>query len=372
MTRPTIPLFKVHMPSSVMQPLEDVLMSGFIGQGSKVNEFEDLLSERFNYPYILTLNNCTAGLHMALRMAGVGFGDTVVSTPLTCFATNVPILANGAKIRWADVNPETCNIDFKDVARKVDRDTKAIVFVHWGGYPVDVYELAYEVLTATGGYLPPIIEDCAHAFGATWKGKQVGTFGNYAAFSLQAIKHITTVDGGLLCTPKDQYKRGKLLRWYGIDREVRCVSDFRCEIDVPEWGYKFHMSDVSAVIGIEQMKYVDQILATHRSNATYYEQELASVDGIELLKKIPDSDPSYWLFTFKVERKLDFIRYMKEKGIMTSKVHERNDIHSCVSEFKADLPQLDSINDKIISIPVGWWVSQEDREYIVYCIRQGW
>lgn len=368
----SIPLFKVHLPNKVFKPLKAVLKSGFIGQGKEVEKYEELLRNYFKYNHVLTLNNCTASLTLACRLAEVTFGDEVISTPLTCFATNTAILANGAKIRWADTNPLTCNIDLDDIANKVTNNTKAIMVVHWGGYPIDVNQLAYKVLQKTGGYLPPIIEDCAHAFGATIKDQFVGTFGNYSCFSLQAIKHQTTIDGGLLLTPSDQYKRAKLLRWYGIDREERGRTDFRVEIDVPEWGYKYHMNDVCASIGQVQLQYINKILKKHRTNAKYYNKHLSRINGIQLLTELPDSNPSYWLYTFLVDRRTDFRRKMKELGVITSKVHERNDLHSCCKDFIAPLPMLDSINDKIINIPVGWWVTKENREYIVDCIKKGW
>ncbi len=367
-----IDLFKVHMPKSVFKPLKQVLQSGFIGQGPKVEEFEAKLREYFKWEYINTTNNCTSSLLLALRLAGVKPGDEVITTPLTCTATNWPILALGAKIVWADVNPVTCNIDIDSVLSKITDRTKAIMFVHWGGYPVDVDALSSRVISFTGGRNIPLIEDCAHALGATLHGQFVGTFGNLSCFSLQAIKHITTVDGGLLFTSKELYKHAKLLRWYGIDREEKRTGDFRCEVDVPEWGYKAHMSDVSAVIGIEQMKYLDKILHKHRVNAQYYNKQLTSIPGIKLLQELPGSEPSYWLYTCLVENRTGFSTKMKEYGVVCSKVHERNDIHSCVKDSKSSLPLLDSINDRIVSIPVGWWVTKEDREYIVDCIRKGW
>lgn len=366
-----IPLFKVFMPRSAMKPLRKVLMSGFIGQGQKVEEFEGILKNYFKNNNLVTVNTCTSGLHQALRMVGVTYGSEVVTTPLTCFATNAPILANGGIIKWADVDPDTCNISVDSVLDRITDKTKAVVLVHWGGYPVDTVELREKLIRIFDRKIP-VIEDCAHAFGATINGGFVGTNGNFSAFSLQAIKHITTVDGGILFTPPEEYKRAKLLRWYGIDREEKCKSDFRCEKNVSEWGYKFHMNDVCATIGIEQMRYVEKILKKHRVNARYYNQHLKDIPGIELLKELPGANPSYWLYTFKVDRKSDFMRVMAEKGIVASKVHERNDIHSCLEDFRTKLPLLDSINDKIISIPVGWWVGKEEREYIVDCIKKGW
>ena len=136
-----IPLFKVFIPESVIEPLCKVLLSGYIGEGPRVEEFERQLGPWFANDNVLTVNSGTSALQLALRLANVGYGDEVVSTPMTCSATNEPILAMGAKIIWADIDAWTGNIDPKDVARKITPKTKAIMCVHWGGYPCDLDEL---------------------------------------------------------------------------------------------------------------------------------------------------------------------------------------------------------------------------------------
>lgn len=388
-----IPLFKVFMAESAPQKVTDVLTSGFIGQGQIVEDFENELKNYFRHDNILTLNSATSAEHLALhllknpysdligidgytrsRWPGLVPGDEVLTTPLTCTATNWPILANNLKIKWVDVDPETLNMDLDDLARKITSKTKVIFVVHWGGYPIDLDKLksiqrkAHELY----GFKPAIIEDCAHAMGSKYKNKLIGTHGNLCTFSLQAIKHITSGDGGLLFLPHaDLYRRGKLLRWYGIDRESN-RKDFRCEADIPEWGFKFHMNDINASIGLENFKHVNKIVQKHQDNAKYYDKELKNISDITLPTRHEDRESSFWIYSVLVERKDDFQRYMADRGIATSQVHERNDIHSCVKEFKSILPNLDNVVPKLSSIPVGWWVTEEDREYIIDCIKRGW
>jgi dTDP-4-amino-4,6-dideoxygalactose transaminase len=219
-----IPLFRVHMPGSVMEPLQKVLMSGYIGQGPKVEEFEKALVPWVGNPNCLTVNSGTSALHLAMRLAGVERGTEVISTPTTCSATNEPILERGGGIVWADIDPWTGNIDPMDVERKITGKTKAIIAVHWGGYPCELDEL----LRISRKYGIALIEDAAHAFGATYRGRQIGSHSSFVCFSFQAIKLLTTVDGGLLvCPSMDDYRRGKLLRWFGIDRETP-RKDLRC------------------------------------------------------------------------------------------------------------------------------------------------
>ena len=390
-----IPLFKVFMANETPEEVSKVLMSGFIGQGPKVEEFESELKKFFNNEKVVSVNAATSAEHLALHMLkkpadnikayfGVAFanshwdgmqpGDEVLTTPLTCTATNWPILANGFKPKWVDVDPNTCNMDLNDLERKITPKTKAIMVVHWGGYPVDLDWLKeiQDNAERKHGIRPVVIEDCAHAFGSTYKGAKIGNHGNICTFSFQAIKHLTTGDGGCAIFPNDnQVKRAKLLRWYGIDREDN-RKDFRCESDIPEYGFKFHMNDINATIGINNLPGVTQNIAKTIDNANFYNQELAGVPGVTLLENNSDRQSSYWIYTMKVERQQDFMDKMKECNIMVSRVHERNDIHSCMSEFKTDLPNLDKLVKEMICIPVGWWVTPEDRQYIVDCIKEGW
>lgn len=358
-------LFKVHMPESVDQPLLKVLHSGFIGQGPKVDEFEQQLGGYFGNPRVLTLNSGTSGLQLALRLADVGRDDEVITTAMTCTATNMPILAAGAKIVWADVDPVTGLIDPVEIEKKITQKTKAIVMVHFGGIPCDI-ERINQIAQKHG---VKTIEDAAHAFGAEYQGEKIGNHSDFIMFSLQAIKHITTVDGGLLlCKSEEDYERGKLLRWYGIDREQK-RRDFRCEENVLEYGYKFHMNDIAATIGIEQLKCADDIVSRHIDNQRYYDDVLQGVDGVSLIPKSEHLKSSSWLYTLHVEQRDRFIGWMKEQKVMASRVHERNDKHTAFMASVAHLPQLDRFNATQVSIPVGWWITDEDREYIAGKVR---
>jgi len=359
-------LFKVHMPKSVDEPLLKVLHSGFIGQGPKVDEFEEQLRNYFKNPYVLTLNSGTSGIHLALRLCDVEYGDEVITTPMTCTATNMPILANGAKIVWADVDPITGLIDPKDIQKKITKKTKAIIMVHFGGNPCaidEINEIAHKHSIKT-------IEDGAHAIGSEYKGKKIGNHSDFVMFSLQAIKHMTTIDGGLLlCKSEEDYLRGRKLRWYGIDRDER-RKEFRCEENVPEYGYKFHMNDICATVGIEQLKYIDDIVSKHMDNHDFYEKELEGIKGITLIKNPPYAKSSAWIYTLHVQKRDLFLTWMKQEGVMVSRVHERNDIHDAFKESRTPLPNLDKFNATQVSIPVGWWIDKEDREYISKKIKE--
>jgi len=356
-----IPLFKVFMPESVFEPLREVLLSGYIGEGPRVEEFERRLSPWFGNKNVLTVNNGTSALQLALRLADVGYGDEVISTAMTCSATNEPILALGAKIVWADIDPWTANIDPEDVARKITPKTKAILCVHWGGYPCELDQL--NDIAAEHGI--KLIEDACHAFGSTYHGKPIGSHTDFACFSFQAIKHMTTVDGGaLVCKSEAGRERGRLLRWYGIDRKCK-RKDLRCEANIAEYGYKFHMNDVTATIGLEQLKYVDDTIEKHRANADRYNKAFSNLDTVWPLRYKDDRRSAYWLYTMRVKNRDRFIEYMKKAGITTSQVHARNDTHTMFKDFKTDLPGVDEFTSEQVSIPVGWWLTQEDLTAII-------
>ena len=191
-------------------------------------------------------------------------------------------------------------------------------------------------------------------------------------YSMQAIKHVTAVDGGVLVLPHQElYNRAKLLRWYGIDRDSN-RKDFRCEANIDEWGFKFHMNDVCATVGIENLKHANKIIDSHRSNALYYDSQLHETPGVTLLERHTDRQSAFWIYSMLVDDRDGFYKWMRECNIVVSQVHERNDKHTCVDEYKSALPSLEKTIGKVVSIPVGWWVSQEQREYIADCIKKGW
>jgi len=379
-------LFKVFMSEDVLEPINKVLMSGQLTQGPKVEEFETKLKEYINNPYILTLNSATAGLTLATRLLKnedktndwSGFNediDVVLTPALTCFATTAAILANNVNIKWLDVDLNTANICLQDLKNKLNEKTKIIYLVHWGGNPVDLDELdkICEEHKEQYGFKPMVVEDCAHSFGAEYNGNKIGSNKNICVFSLQAIKHLTTGDGGFITLPNEElYERCKLLRWYGINRDKRNYKgkDLRLENDIVEYGYKFHMNDINATLGTYNLPHMDGLLEKNRRNAKMLDEGLKDINDIQLLKPNPKCNSAYWLYTIRVlnGKKQEFMDKMKEANIMTSQVHNRNDINSCVKEFEEILPNIDIIEKELVCIPVGWWLEEKDMEYIIKTI----
>ncbi len=347
-----------------MPALEQVLYSGYVAQGEQVELFERAFENYIGDGYSLSLNSGTAALHIALILAGVKGGDEVISTALTAEPTNTAIKSTGAKIRYADVDYHTGNISPDSIRQNINSRTRAIMLVDYAGTPVNVPEIQ----KISDKFNIPVIHDSAHALGAKFNGLKTGNHFPYTVFSFQAIKHLTTIDGGILqIQNREEYEKAKLIRWFGIDKKLT-----RLENNIQFQGYKYHMNNVNATIGLVQLEDIDSVVGQYVENGKYFDQQLQNIPGIELLEYYPGSESSYWLYTLKVENRDGFIRMLSENEIMASELHKRNDLHDYLNDFHQKLPVLDNFYSKLVHIPCGWWVTNEDRDKIVEIIKRGW
>ena len=361
-----ISLVKPYMaPREEMMPaLEKILYSGYIAMGEAVDNFEREFGEYIQNPHVLSLNSGTAALHIALVLLGIGPGDEVISTAMTAEPTNTTIAITGAKVVWADVDERTGLLDPKSVREKITEKTKAIMLVHYAGMVCDMDEFN----RISEEYNIPIIEDTAHALGSKYNGKQVGSNSRYTCYSFQAIKHMTTVDGGAISFKDEcEMAAARKLRWFGLDKKVS-----RLENDITQAGYKYGMNNVNATIGSVQLRHIEEIVGGHIANGKYYDKALKGISGVTMVPYYANTEPSYWLYTMKVENRDEFCRMMESYGISASPLHHRSDTHSVFAESKCELPGLDEFYKKFVHIPCGWWVSCEDRERIVEIIKRGW
>jgi dTDP-4-amino-4,6-dideoxygalactose transaminase len=365
----------------VLQRIAEVLASGMLVHGPVAGDFEAALARIIGNPYVSTVNNATAGLQLALRLVADPGPDApprpahrreVLATPLTFEAANWAVLANQLDLRWVDVDPATLNLDLDDLARKISPATAAIALVHWAGYPVDLERLEriLDDAEAVHGHRPVVIEDCAHAWGTTLHGRRLGTHGNPCVFSFHALKHLTCGTGGMLALPdRRAHERIRLLRWLGIGRQADRVQ---AEYDVVEWGFNFQLGEIPAAVGLANLDLAEENVRRNRDNAAFYDEELAGVPGLELTERRPGFDSSFWLFPVKVDARAEFMRKLSESGIAVTRFARRNDAHSCVRRYAAELPGLDGVYDRLVYIPVGWWLSPEDRMHIAKTIKSGW
>jgi dTDP-4-amino-4,6-dideoxygalactose transaminase len=361
-----LPLIKTYIPPReiLMTKIEEVLYSGYIAQGEVVENFERKFEEFIGSGHTLSLNSGTAALHIALILAGVKEGDEVISTAMTAEPTNVAIKMVGAKVRWADVDYETGNISPTAIENAINEKTKAIIVVDYAGTPVDVKSIQKISLK----YNIPVIEDAAHALGTTYNGKKTGNHFPFTVFSFQAIKHLTTIDGGALqIQDKELYEKGKLIRWFGLDKKLT-----RLENDIQIQGYKYHMNNVNATIGLVQLETIEELLHKYRTIGKYLDLKLKGLQGLETVVHYPNSESSYWLYTLKVDRRDDFIKMMADNGFMASEIHKRNDLHTYLNDYPAEMPNLDKFYSRLVHIPCGWWVTLEDCDKMIELIKKGW
>jgi perosamine synthetase len=231
-----------------------------------------------------------------------------------------------------------------------------------------------EITAIASNYNLKVIEDAAHALGASYKGKPIGTLSDFTAFSFQAIKQLTTGDGGALCCDKtEDYQAAKQKRWFGIDRENSKPSILgEREYDVSELGYKYHLNDYAAALGLANLNDLPEILNRHRIIANIYSKELSNIPGLSLLKYNSDRRSSYWIFTILVERREDFIRKLGSSGIPASVVHLRIDKNSVFGGVRKELINQEKFNELQVSLPVHSGLTEEDINTIINTIKKGW
>jgi perosamine synthetase len=368
----TIPLYKVHMPTEVKEALNAVIFSGQLAHGPNVGVFESQLQAYIGNPYLTTTREISSSIQLCLSMAGVGPGDEVLASPMACVATNMPVLNLFAKIKWVDVDASTGNISVADLEEQITEKTKAVLLYHWAGNPVDL-----SIITAIAEkHGIPVIDDAGEAMGAEITGRKIGNTGcTYTVFSFHAIRHITTGDGAAISFgKKEDFDKGVLLKRYGIHQSTfrDDMGEINPASDIDSAGYNNYLNHLEATIGSIQMNYLPDIIARHRENGLYFDETLRAIPGLTVLKRPENSKSAYWVYTFLAENRDDLLRMLRNHGIYASRVHHRNDIYSCFGSFQRELPGTDEFHAKYINIPCGWWVSKEDREFIVDVLRKGW
>lgn len=364
-----IVLFHPHMPKKAIEYVTDTLKTRWIGQGPKVDRFEQEFSTKFCPSHIsIAVGSGTDALHLAYILADLQPGDEVIAPVFTCTATNIPFLYMGVKVIFADVQEGTLNIDPEHVRKLVTKKTKAIVCVHYGGLPCDMDELQ----AIADEYKLLIVEDAAHALGATYHGKKIGEISDFTMFSFQAIKHLTTGDGGML-TIKNHglLPKAQRVRWFGIDRSAKQMGIW--ENDIKEVGYKYQMTDISAAMGLAALEEFDETLALRKRLFKKYEELLVDIEGLEFIGgNYADREHAAWLCTVTADRRVDLQTKLRENNIESGQVHFRNDRYSIFGGRSANFPNMDLIEDKYLVLPLHTHMTVDDVARICAVIKQGW
>jgi len=380
----TISLFKPFVPPEATHQVVDTLSSRWVGQGPKTTLFEQqFLSIESQHPYstAIAVGSGTDALHLSYILAGIGEGDEVIVPLFTCTATNIPLLYLKADLKFVDISIDSLNVDLDALESSITDKTKAIVLVHYGGLPIDLDRIA----SISSKYGIPVIQDGAHSFGLRWKGLPMSSYSRYTMYSFQAIKHITTGDGGMILISSDthesltaEYNLATRLRWFGIDRQKKQSGTW--ENDIKEVGYKYQMTDLGASLGLASLAYADSIIAHRTKLLTLYRDLLKGINGIEFFSGNPTpADQEYihaaWLCTVLVDERRNLQAKLLASNIESNQVHYRNDRYSIFKQHlnaNAHFPNMDMIEDKYLVLPLHMAMRESDVIRICETIKSGW
>ncbi len=362
--------FHSYIDSKCESLLLSVLQSGFVSEGSVTARFEHELMVRLNLIRPVAVNSGTSALHLALAVAGVGPGDEVVVPAQTFVATALAVQMCGATPVFGDVSAVDGNLTADGLREVLTERTKAVIPVHWSGYPCDMDALN-DVAGAAGIV---IVEDAAHALGATYRGRPIGAISRFTAFSFQAIKHLTTGDGGALCcADTDDEEWARRLRWFGIDRSSREPSMLgERHYLLTRMGFKYHLNNVAAAIGLGNLATFNERLDRHRAIDWRYREGIRTGHGSTITSRDPNRQSSCWFFPLLVDDRDAFARAMNDRGVPVSVVHRRIDRHPLFSSNRRELPGQSEFDEKQINLPIHVGLTDDDVERVVAAVNAGW
>jgi len=406
MVRKNIPVFLPNMGDEECKAVTEVLKSQWTGLGPKTDQFEKdfsiYLGSTPEHPvYSVAVNSATAGLHLALRAAEIKPGDEVITTPVTFASTVEAILYNRAIPVFADTEYGTLNISPEDVRRKITPKTRAILPVHYGGHPVDLEAL--EQIAKEHNLI--IIEDCAHAAGASYKGRKIGNSNrseperepsnskrvqdkNLCIFSFHSVKNISCGDGGMITTTdKETADRLKQMRWMGINKDTYARSDgkYKWDYSIDEQGWKYHMNDITAAIGIEQLKKLDKMNARRRTICALYDREFSKlkIEGLPIdipeMKPWPMTESARHNYVLKISKDVkedmgeyreELIAFLGERGISVGVHYRPIYLHPRYAIYdKQDTPIAQEVWTKILTLPVFPDMTDMEAYYVVKSVE---
>ncbi|MBW2623791.1 MAG: DegT/DnrJ/EryC1/StrS family aminotransferase [Deltaproteobacteria bacterium] len=364
-----IQVFKPYYGEEEIEAVAEVIRSGWVGLGPKTALFEKEFAEFCRVKYCIGFNSCTAALDTALKLLGVNHGDEVIVPTITFVSTAHSVAYNLATPIFADVDEGTLNIDIEDVARKISPRTKAIIPVHYSGRPVDMDKLS----AAAGGI--PIIEDAAHASGASYKGQPVGGLGDIGCFSFHAVKNLAMGEGGAITlNNREMAERAKRLRWLGIDKgtwdRTEVDTSYWWEYSVDEIGLKSHLSDIAAAIGLAQLKKLEEANLKRRRIVEMYREKLERTSQIEMPPEDNEDFRSSWhLCEIKAEKRDELSVYLRDRNINTGVHYKPIHLYRCYGN-KPHLPVAEKIFSKILTLPLYPDLTDEEVEYITRTITK--
>jgi perosamine synthetase len=350
-----IPLYKPYMPENLPE-LNNILQSGALAYGKWGRKFEEKLGEYIGNPNIAVVNSFNSAMLVTLTTLGIKAGDEVIASPMSCLASNQPFATIGAKVIWADIDPETGTLNPESVKQKITSNTKAIFYNHYCGYPGYIDEIN-EIGKQYGIY---VVDDAIEAFGSEYKGRVIGNTGTDATvFSFQTVRLPNTIDGGAVSFKDyELFEKAKRVRDFGIRREL--FRDENGEIskkcDISEPGYGATLSEINSYIGCVQMETIFELMQKQRQNAKAWKSKI-NAENLTV-KEIQKSfqNPNFWVFGVFTSNKMESLLNLREKGFYASGVHLPNYNYSVFGK-QDDLPGVENFYSKFLALPCGWWVS---------------
>lgn len=364
-----IPVYRPYHDDLEIKYLKEVIDSGWWGLGPKTNEFEKRFANYIGTKHALGLNSATAALHLALICIDVK--DYEVITPaMTFVSTNHAILYNGGIPVFCDVEPGNLNVTAEEIAKLITPRTKAIIVVHYGGYACDmdlIMELAKENKLA-------VIEDCAHACGGKYKERMLGSIGDFGSFSFQAVKNLATGDGGMLTTNNDEWaERIKKLRWVGISKDTfdrGAGNSYDWFYDVTEAGYKYHMNDIIAALGLAQLEKLEWMNDRRRYWSERYREAFRDIPAIQMPPVKDYMFPACHNFVIKAPRRDELRASLMEKGVTTGVHYYPNHLYDMYKPWYRQLPLSEAIWKELVTLPLYPDLHADEFDLITNTIRE--
>ena len=366
---PMIPVSRPSIGEEELDAVKRVFETGWLGLGSVVYDFENALKEYLGAKNVIAVNTGTSALHIALDGVGTERGDEVIVPSLTFAATIQAIVAVGAVPVFCDIDADTLNISIEDVKRRITSKTKIIMPVHYCGNPCDMDSL---IAIAKESNLT-IIEDAAHGFGSTYKGAKIGSIGDITCFSFDPIKNITCGEGGAVVLENDDVaeiiRRKRIL---GIDKDswYRYKNEKQWFYEVTTKGYRYHMSNINAAIGLVQLKKIDKFISKRREIAKRYNVELGNIESIRTMNIDYDTIAPFAYIIRVMERRDELMEYMAGMGIDTGVHYIPNHIHPLFNQYSSPLPVTEKVWREIITLPLFYDMSENEMEKVIAGITQ--
>lgn len=362
-----IPYGKQTIDDDDIKAVVEVLKSDFITTGPKIDEFERKVADYVGARYAVAIANGTAALHAACFAAGIGDGDEVITTPITFAASANCALYCGAKPVFADIDKESYNISLAGIKEKITEKTKSIIAVHFTGQPCEMDEI--HKIAKENNLI--VIEDAAHALGADYKGKKIGSLSDMTTFSFHPVKHITTGEGGMIVTNDEKfYERLKLFRTHGITREEKYLSknDGPWYYEQIDLGYNYRITDIQCALGVSQMDKLDGFVAKRRTLVERYNKAFENISEIVTPKQVDGCNNSYHLYVIQVNNRLDVFNKLRAAGIGVN-VHYipvyKHPYYQKNGYDKVYCPNAEDYYEHCISLPLYPKLTIEEQDYVI-------